>query len=323
MNNQYTNVRFESKSKHKMINEIKHELRTTKISSVVNENNNVLIYKNENNEWITKQYQSKDKDVKQISTKYINELDNIESRHRKLLRDNFNQSLNKKRTNSANTGVLTFSNSIEKLVEEDKNKIIELGFKTITNICKELDIELHYITFHLDEKGLPHFHYLTDNFNSQGKTISPKRNQKVGKKLQDLGNLYFKELGFERGISKKLSGRKHLSIKEYQDYQDTKKENEELKEINKQLQDGILPLVETFIELGMNYKNKTPQEVIGLLERYSGDKFDKLVNSIMKSSKKSINITDMQRLNFSEIIEDYKKSKSSNSGKSSKSNNIK
>ena len=196
MENQYTNVRFESKSKHKMINEIKHELRTTKIASVVNNNSNVLIFKNEKNEWITKEYQSKDKDVKEISTKYINELDNIENKHRKLLRKNFNQSLNKKRTNSANTGVLTFSSSIEKLVEEDKNKIIELGFKTITNICKELDIELHYITFHLDEKGLPHFHYLTDNFNSQGKTISPKRNQKVGKKLQDLGNLYFKELGF-------------------------------------------------------------------------------------------------------------------------------
>ena len=320
MENQYTNVRFESKSKHKMINEIKHELRTTKIASVVNNNSNVLIFKNEKNEWITKEYQSKDKDVKEISTKYINELDNIENKHRKLLRKNFNQSLNKKRTNSANTGVLTFSSSIEKLVEEDKNKIIELGFKTITNICKELDIELHYITFHLDEMGLPHFHYLTDNFNSQGKTISPKRNSEIGKKLQDLGNLFFNDLGFERGVSKKESGKKHLSIKEYQDYQDTKKENEELKEINKQLQEGILPLVEVFIELGMNYKNKTPQDIISLLERYSGNKFDKLVTSLLKSSKKSFNISEMQRLQFEDMINDYKKSKQSNSGNTTPNN---
>ncbi len=315
MDNQFTNVRFESKSKAKMINEIKHELRTTKISSVVNDNDNSLIYKDDNNQWIVKNFKSKDKDIKDLSIKYIKELDNIENKHRVLLRKNFNQSLNKKRTNSANTGVLTFSSNIEKLVEEDKNKIIELGYKTIDNICKELDIELYYITFHLDEKGLPHFHYLTDNFNSKGKTISPKRNKLIGEQLQDLGNKYFNELGFKRGVSKKISGKKHLTIKEYQDYQDTQKENEELKQLNKELLEGILPLVDTFIELGINYKNKTPQEVIKLFERYIGtNKLNGLIKSLEKLTLKS-NIDNNQKIKLSEILQSFKdKNKISKSG---------
>lgn len=337
MNEQYTNVRFESINKYKSKKTIKHDLRMIKCASaaeyvkrkingknelVFNPNHNkenMLLSKNENGEWIKSLYKTQDNNIIDIGNNIIDlDLEEVEDRHRKLLRKNYNQSLNKKRSNSINMGVLTFSKSINELSDNDPEKIFELGVKTIQDICKELDIKLHYIIFHRDEIGNPHFQYMTDNFNSKGKTIGIKRDKGLGEKLQDIGNTYFSELGFKRGVSKKESGRKHLTIKEYQEYQDTRKEVEELKQINESLKEGIIPLVNTFLELGLNYKNKTPQEVIELFERYiNGDKLDKLIKTFEKITLKS-KIPEMEKVKMSEMIENFKQL---NKSMNTKSNN--
>ena len=305
MKEQYINVRFESMNNNKIINEIKHELRSVKISSVKNVNDNYLFLDGK----ITK-FKMGDKNNKIISKKFIDNIPNIENKHRKLLRKNFNQSLNKKRVNSLNSGVLTFSDNIN---NQDMDQVFDIGIKTINEICKKLDVKLYYITLHMDEKGLPHFHYLTDNFDSQGKTINPKRNKDMGSMLQDMGAKYFSELGFKRGISKSISGKKHLSIQEYQDYQDTKKELQEMKEQQETLLNGFLPLLDTFLELGMNYKNKSPEEVIMLFQRYvKGDKIDKLIKVMEKISIIS-KLSQLEMVKFSNVIEQFKELQKSQS----------
>jgi hypothetical protein len=292
MQEQFINIRFESMKMDRVINEIKHELRTTKIYSVVNDNHNMLLTKNDIGEWTKTTYKTKDKETIIKGKDQINNLVNIEDRHRKLLRKNYNQSLNKKRVNSFNVGVLTFSDSI---INYDNDKIFDLGIKTIKNICEELNIELHYITYHLDEKGLPHFHYLTDNFDASGKTINPKHNKNLGSKLQDLGAKYFSELGFKRGVSKDITGKKHLNTKEFGEYQETLKEIDILK-------DSVFALVDTFLDLGLNYKKKSPEDLLKLFERYiTTDKLEKLVKTLEKISIKA-NIDNSDKVKMSDLV---------------------
>lgn len=274
---QFTNIRFQSKSFNKMKNEIKHELRMVKVQSVKNDNSN-YIYINDNNKG---NFKSQQKNMQNVGNKFFKKLEDIEELHRKLLRKNQNQSLNKNRHNSFNSGVLTFSDSIKELVKKDKQKVIDLGIKTIKNICKELDIELHYITLHLDEAGLPHFHYFTNNFNSKGQSVSTKRNKKLGEKLQDLGNIYFKELGFKRGISKSKSGRVHLTIKEYQDYQDTQKELENKKEEVKHLEERNKNLIEENHKLDNNLiENKSKIDLLIEQNKYLQEQQEEYINSL-------------------------------------------
>jgi len=278
MNEQFTNVRFESVSHKKMVSEIKHDLRMNKITSVVRPDieSNVFVM-NEQGSLERFDFLMKSPDAKRLGNSIIAKLDNIEDRHRKLLRKNYNQSLNKKRVNSFNMGVLTFSDSMIELAENNLEEVLEKGVATIKEICEELKIELHYISFHRDEKGIPHFHYFTDNFNSQGKTISPKKNKNLGQRLQDLGNKFFNGLGFERGISKELTGKKHLTIKEYQDYKETK-------EMQGEMLENIFDLVNDFYEMGMNYKGKSAEELLKMFQRYFQDEnkfealFDKVIN---------------------------------------------
>lgn len=296
MEEQYTNVRFESISHKSMKSEIKHDLRMNKISSVTAPENETHIFINDGEDnFYQHKFFMKSIQSKLIGNYMIDKMEDIEDRHRKLLRKEYNQSLNKNRNNSYNMGVLTFSESMRDFAETDLDKVLELGFKTIQEMCKEVDTKLHYISFHMDEKGIPHFHFFTDNFNSKGRTINPKRNKNLGKKLQDLGNDYFDQLGFKRGLSKEETGARHLSIKEYQEYQDTKKENERLKEENEQLKSlestimfTLLEMVGHFYEMGMNYKGKSVEQLMTLFKRYYEDEqeFDKLAEKIFKLAKK-------------------------------------
>jgi len=233
---QFTNVRIESMNINKMKNEIKHELRMVKVERVVNDNSN-YIYVNDNKELTNKYFKTKDKKVIENGNYFIDNLKNIRDEHTKLLRKNFDQSLTNK-TNSFCSGVLTFSDSINDLYDKDKETredILKRGIKTIKKIAKELDTKLHYLTFHTDEKGNYHFHYYMNNFNSIGGNIG-MRKKGIGEKLQDIGNEEFKELGFNRGISKKITNRKHLSIQEYKEYKENLNKVKKLEEDYKLLE---------------------------------------------------------------------------------------
>lgn len=320
-NEQFTNVRFESIPHYKMVAEIKHDMRMNKITSVTKEENQTFIFNYINGIVEVESYFMNTEKAKNIGQSVIDILPDIEQRHRKLLRKNKNQSLNKKRVNSFNMGVLTFSDSMRDLVETDLQKVLDLGRRTIEEMCKEVDIKLHYISFHMDEDGTPHFHFFTDNFNSLGNTINPKRNKNLGQKLQDLGNDYFDQLGFKRGISKELSGRKHLSIREYKDYQETLKENqrlkkeiEEMKSLEAETMETIIQLVSDLYEIGVNYKGRTVEELLDLFKRYFEDEkeFEKLFDKVVKLAKKKglFDGWDMKgKITLSELQQAYKEGK--------------
>lgn len=271
-------IRFESMNKYKIKKDIKHNLRTIKISSVVNKNKNILIQED-------KFGYISEKTNKKIQEKLFEKLEQIEQNHKILLRKNFNQSLNK-RYNSFNSGILTFSEKINEynlLKNENNFKIfLKKTNETIKNVCKELDIELHYIVVHFDEGGLPHVHFFTNNFNKLGKSISIKTNKRLGEKLQDLSEEYFKEWGFERGISKSITKNKHKSILKYQEAKDLEKlENDKIEKIKEletkenELNDRIKNLELQELELKNKldqYKIETIEVIIKDLEKLNKEK---------------------------------------------------
>lgn len=241
---QFTNVRIETRDKRKMKNAIKHSLRTVKVASnqkyvqrringkntwIDNPNHgkaNMYWFNGEDptkTDWTTDERKAKAREL-------IAELGERENLHRKRLREHKNRSLQKGRVYSWADGVFTLSSSIAEMVENDREKVFELGVKTILHMCEELGTECHYITLDLDEAGLPHFQYYMDNFDKEGNAINASRRKSMGQRCQDLGNVFFKELGFARGIPKEQSGRKHEDIRTFQANQDTKKELEELEE---------------------------------------------------------------------------------------------
>lgn len=320
---QYTNVRFESVSFKQMKKEIKHDLRMNKIGSVTKPDQPTIMFIQEDGEWTRKEFLMRTEKAREEGRKVLDLLPSIEERHRRLLRKNFNQSLNKERVSSFNMGVLTFSESMREHFEKDPERVLELGRKTIERICRKEGVKLHYISFHADEDGIPHFHFFTDNFKENGRTANPKRNKQLGERLQDMGAHFFKELGFRRGLSKEITKGRHMTIQEYKAAQDALKENAALKEENERLKKEVeetgaihgeltnlmFDIVENFLEIGLNYKGKDAKELMELWTRYleqgQMDKFDKLADKIFKlMEKKGFNLDITQRVRLNELRKD-------------------
>jgi len=237
MSEQYTNVRIESKSMEKMKRAVKHSLRMIKISSNqkyirrVEKGKVVYVYNpnhmKHNMFWINgidgNSFTKEER--REVGKELINKFKSRQEEHAKRLMTSQGKYLDKKRVKSFADGVLTFSNSMIELAENDKEKIFELGVKTIKNIAEKLDVEVHYITFDLDEIGTPHFQYYFDSFDSKGNALNIAQSKK-GSMLQDLGEIEFKELGFSRGIKKEVSGRHNIPNGAYQDFKDDMKDKD-------------------------------------------------------------------------------------------------
>jgi hypothetical protein len=281
------------------IKSIKHNLRTIKQQSVVNDKDNYLIVDNK-----VIKYKTKNKQVTQISKRLLNDMKNIEQEHRELLRENSNQSLNKSRHNSYCEGVLTFSDSIK---NKDIDKVVELGIKTINDIVKELDTKLHYITLHLDEKGLPHFHYYMNGFNSLGKSISIKQKKNRGKSLQDIGSSYFQSMGFERGISKEQTNRKYLTTKEYKEYKDNKKEIEQLKKDNQMLILDNQQLEEQYKQV-LNLLSETHNEISNDINQIVNDLYTLKETSNISTFLKKVKRYCNNPSKLEKLVDKYQKS---------------
>ena len=238
MENQFTGGRVAANNFTKMTRAIKHSLRMIKVSSnqkfvrvKVNKKWEMKFnpnYQNENMFWFDDEEENNNNYSKEVrrekGKKLIDSFEDRQKEHHKRFYKNSGYSLNKKRVQSLADGVLYFSSSIVEMTKEDKQKIFEMGIKTIKNMCKELDTKLHYVTFDLDEIGNPHFQYYMDNFDSKGNALNISRDKFQGRKVQDLMNVYFKELGFIRGISKEITGNENIPNGEYQKVQDMKKD---------------------------------------------------------------------------------------------------
>jgi hypothetical protein len=322
----YVQIRIETLKTDKVESQIKHELRTVKIKSVTNENPNwYYIHKKYTPGQDGKHlrgYISKES-RKSISQHLFDDLDNRIDTHKKRMRTHQKRTLNTKRVNSFSMGVLTFSELVKDIVKdkEGKDKLHQIGKNAIDEIIETLGSELYYVTVHYDEEGLPHFHFMMDGFDKEGRSISMRSKDKkfkdIGSKLQDIVARHFKELGFKRGEKKTLTGKKHLSPKEYKEYIKTKesikkleKENEELKSSKEILQNSVNNLSRTLKSVVSNtkysmdeinsvirdihtfqvdFKGKSSDEIFDLLERYSkseSNKFDKFLEKLMKVTEK-------------------------------------
>lgn len=143
-----------------------------------------------------------------------------------------NKKTNKKNGNLRNDrmasiaeGILTFSNSINKRLTDDTNTLntnkiniidfFNTGVKAIQDIANQHNLEILYITLHLDETT-PHFHYNFKNFDNNGKSQLYKiRTKENLSNLQDIAAKPFKKYNLIRGIKKEYTNQNYVKVRNY------------------------------------------------------------------------------------------------------------
>ena len=226
----------------------------------------------------------------------INQWEKIKSNHKKKKGKSI-----QKQTKEVISGLISFSKDFD-LSEEDRIKQFEIVKQFVK---EEFDYPI-YCVQHNDEKAL---HYQFCFLNYDNKTNRPLAKQINTFDLQDKVFDYLKkynvDYGHSRGIPKEKSNSENRSIMEGK-VKELEEENEKLKTIQEELLNNITGIVNTFIELGMTYKKKTPQELSELVKRYvSNDKIEKLINTLEKITLKS-NLDNSQKLKMSELMDKYK-----------------
>lgn len=266
------NIRMKTLSKNKIKHYVNHDTRIDKTSHIKNNNPNFFYMNNE--KVFSFKYDKKDKhNPKIFSQKIHKKITELEELHKTLYTKRYKTNLRTDRTNSINCGVLTFPRDMENDLSGEQfnqQEFIKLGVETIENICKEYKLELVYVSRHFDETT-PHFHFMTSNFNVETGEVF-KRNAESGRKLQDLTTFKFGKYGFERGVSKEITGLKssqteidklknqiknltsdNKNLKKHNDDLTTK--NTELEEQNKNLLNEITKNKNEFDELTEKLKN--------------------------------------------------------------------
>lgn len=306
MNNKL-NIRFESCTTENYTNEINHDLRINNTPHIKNNNSNRLFIPNRNDLKKIKYHKiNKGFDYRTEIFEKINEL---KIQHNTLYKKNQKRNLRKNNnTNSINKGIFSFPREFTpKKFNMDLKTFVDLGVKTIENICKELDIELIYVICHFDETT-PHFHFMTSNFDSKGITI--KRNREEGRKLQDLTEVFYKDFGLERGVPKEITGNRNYKkeidklknqLKEEKNKnKEIKKENIKLQEENKELKNQNEELIKNILINQTEY-NKLLTDVKSLKDEYI--KYSEDVETKKEFYKSVLNPL---LKNLQEIEKDYK-----------------
>ena len=113
-------------------------------------------------------------------------------------------------TKPFSSGVLTFSELVNTV---DKDELWEYGLKAIQALGDKYNIKVLWVALHTDETT-PHFHYMFENLDADGRTFQSKLGRDGCSKLQTFFGEQLQPLGFRRGIKKKLSGAAHLDVME-------------------------------------------------------------------------------------------------------------
>ena len=113
-------------------------------------------------------------------------------------------------TKPFSSGVLTFSELARNV---DIDKLWEYGLKSIQALGEKYKIKVLWVALHTDETT-PHFHYMFENLNADGRTFQRQLGRDGCSKLQTFYGEALKPLGFRRGIKKKLSGVEHQDVME-------------------------------------------------------------------------------------------------------------
>jgi len=182
-------------------------------------------------------------------------------------------------------------------------KINSQVLKNIEKLEQELNIDIRKdsITWHLDEDGLIHAHYLGNNYNKEtGQPIAtPKKSEKatnkntvskqVGELIQDIIADNMEELGFERGVKGgKLGRTTNISILEYKqecNRLDALRENTE-----KDIMDEIVSKQYELKNLKEDIEFQESQKVdIKTLQR-TRDNYDSLLKETQELEEKRIEL---------------------------------
>jgi len=304
MKNQYTQFRIENcNNQEKYIKEISHNLRfNIQTSQISQDIKNIFYLNGKTTQFLTS-------DLKNHKEYFENLFKERLELHKKLYKKSFKRNLQPKIQTTTINGVFTLSDSIDDLWKEKPKEVWEKGVKTIQNMCKELNIKLHYVVLHLDEDGLPHFHFQSDNFdNDTGEVLGISKNKNnLGEKVQDLSEIYFKEFGFTRGISKKKSNKRHLTTQEYKEYmknlekvQELEKTVEILEEKVENNQKTLASQKQKILDLEKKFKIKQSEMTNEIKILYSGvvklysekdeNKFLRLLNRYLGKNDKKLEI---------------------------------
>ncbi|NCB44707.1 MAG: hypothetical protein EOM59_19115, partial [Clostridia bacterium] len=112
-------------------------------------------------------------------------------------------------TKPFSSGVLTFSELARSV---DINDLWQSGLKAIQAIADKYNINVLWVTLH-DDETTPHFHFMFENIDKVDcVTFQSKLGREGCSKLQDLCGEVMTDLGFRRGIKKKLSGAEHQNV---------------------------------------------------------------------------------------------------------------
>lgn len=210
--------------KQKKINQLNHDTRKQNINYLRNNNNNIY-FDNEFNKW---EFNNLNKDIKNIYIekieKDLNYFKNKMIEEDKKFIENHNNNLKsgeKKRRSSIqkttkfiNSGLITFSNTINKDYENNEKDFIRRLKDFKEEFEKLHNTNIINLSIHRDEKSYHiHFDFLNFDF-KKNKTLLKNIGKEGISNLQDLGGKHFKDFGkgYHRGISSNITKSKNLTV---------------------------------------------------------------------------------------------------------------
>lgn len=317
MDDLYTGVRIETiKNEEEYKRKIHHNYRKSLNQNLKDKKVRYFYYDKNTNLW------------KYIKEKNSNICNNKLNETNKIFKEKFEKrkELNKKtfhnkRTRILAEGILYFSNGINEDFKNDKKGFLSKIDEFKNRFQKKYNSEILDFVLHLDENGNFHCHFIFENFNNKTKeTLNFTKNKENGGELQDLRGNVFEDFGkgYKRGIKKDKTSR-HLTIKEYQEYQETlkknkelKKENEELIKLNIDIEDGFKELKIQFLKIYQDLLKinqiENRQDFLSKMQRYIKNDNKKRIDGILKKYEKLYqkSLKENEK-RIKEQEEDYKK----------------
>lgn len=231
----YLNIRLESSkkdiTKHNIRNKNSRETQDQDKVKIVNPDIDNFILYNGQVQILTKELQ------RQIRKENKSQAREADKRYIELYKKRSDNRKPKKNFSSLGNGVISFSEQLEFELDRkySKEELFQAAKMTLEDFEKNTGSRIieNSLVLHMDEKGLPHFHFTFENFDDMGFSIleNLKRNNHRTFKEDykfDLSNMQdilfdnFKSLGMDRGIKKSISGSTHKNNRDYQREQDLK-----------------------------------------------------------------------------------------------------
>jgi len=229
--NKYVSFRLEKSNLVKVVNQYNHDTRrhSPKYINASKSSENITLF-------VSDRFKAlRDKDLK---PKALFESYNEEQRIR------IKEKTNRKAQASAeffNSAIMTFSPTMAEDYKKNPELFKKCSLVFLESLKEKYGINIMESIIHLDESN-PHIHLTIDNIGENGKgvrrTITPN-------KLSDIQTLMgksFEPMGYERGESRKITNRKHLTVRElhgvddiYNQLNDDIKSLEEEKEIKQNI----------------------------------------------------------------------------------------